>query len=601
MRTWWQGKITNWLAAVPFAGIWNDIDEPEGSDGIPSNGLLWCDGHYGTSNTDSRRQWSNEKNYFGLRCASTSYGALLAKNPDKRPFVLSRSGNCSLQHYAVSWSGDTGADWTHARTCIRFGTSAMISGAAWYGHDLGGFIGPTTPELLTRCHEWGAFLPFFRNHSQGDTWPNGDQGREPWRYADPYQSAMRNSIQLRYKMLPYLYTLAYHCAQTGEPMNEPTVVKYFADQNTASLNDYEFLAGDYLLVAPVYNQGATTRTVYLPWSPGVGWYHWWSNTRYDGGNTVTVSAPLGQVPLFVRSGAIIPMGPVMQNTSQSPANYLDLNCWPEGNSSFTLYEDEGEGWNHTNGVYASVTFNSARTTNAWDFTIGARSGSYNPGHTNFYIYCYNPGTVQAVSLNGSPLAQIANFTNAPTGWLMTGDGKLGIKVTDAGAAQSIHVDWVTNNSQSAISYGAMTVAGTFLNPQWNAAASNMVPVAAHNWQFDAPLLAPTNFQFKFAANGAWSTNWGDDNQTQTNPPIAGTSQSFGGNIATAIATNGVYRFRFNDQTLAYNVQFLAPIAATNPPQIIVPPGAGGGAFNFNFTNRPARASPFWPVPISTCR
>jgi alpha-glucosidase len=554
MRTWWQSKITNWFGNVPLAGIWNDIDEPEGSDSIPSNGLLWCDGRYGsTSNSDSRRQWSNEKNYFGFRCASSSYEALQKIYPNKRPFVLSRSGNCGLQHYAVSWSGDTGADWTHARTIIRFGLSAMISGAAWYGHDLGGFIGPTTPELLTRAHEWGAFLPFFRNHSQGDTWPNGDQGREPWRYADPYQSAMRSSIQLRYKMLPYLYTLAYNCSQTGEPMNEPTVTKYFADQNTLSLNDYDFLVGDYLLVAPVYNQGATTRQVYLPWSPGVGWYHWWSNTRYSGGNTVTVNAPLGQVPLFVRSGAIIPMGPTMQNATQTKPNYLDLNCWPEGNSAFTLFEDAGDGWDYTNGVCASVAFTSARTATNWDFNIGIRQGSYNPGHTNYYVYCYNPGTVQDVLLNGSPLAQISNFTNAPTGWLMTGDGKLGIKLSDAGQAQAIHVDWVTNSSQSSAAFNTMTLAASFLNPAWSATNNNMVQVSPHVWQFTGSFAGGTNFQFKFAANGSWSTNWGDSSQSAFTVPLAGTAQLAGGNISANGTFNGTYLFTFNDQTLAYSV------------------------------------------------
>jgi alpha-glucosidase len=560
MRTWWQGKITNWLANVPFAGIWNDIDEPEGSDGIPSNALLWCDGRYGTSTTDSRRQWSNEKNYFGLRCASSSYEALQKAYPAKRPFVLSRSGNCGLQHYAVSWSGDTGADWTHARTIIRFGLSAMISGAAWYGHDLGGFIGPTTPELLTRAHEWGAFLPYFRNHSQGDTWPNGDQGREPWRYSEPYQSAMRNSIQLRYKMLPYLYTLAYNCAQTGEPMNEPTVAKYYADNNTASLNDYDFLVGDYLLVSPVYVQGATTRSVYLPYAPGVGWYNWWNNTRYDGGNTVTVSANLGQVPLFVRSGAIIPMGPTMQTATQPNAGYLDVNCWPEGNSSFTLYEDEGEGWNYTNGVYAAVTFTSSRTATNWDFSIGSRQGSYNPGHTNLNVYCYNPGTVQNVLLNGSTLAAAASFaalTAATNGWAMTSDGKLAIKLIDAGTAQTVRVNWATNNVQTSTNYGAMTVAGTFQNPQWNPAASNMVQVTTHVWQYDATFANLTNFQFKFVANGAWTNgNWGENpgTQPQFTLPLSGTGKISGSlNVLATGTFNGAYRFTFNDQTLAYSV------------------------------------------------
>jgi alpha-glucosidase len=554
MQTWWQTQITNWMSTFPFDGIWNDIDEPEDGDQIPYNGLLWCDGHYGTSTNDSRRQWDNEHNYFGLRCAATSYGALLANNPNKRPFVLSRSGTCGLQRYAVSWSGDTAANWTYARTCIRFGVSAMISGAAWYGHDLGGFVGTVTPELLTRWHEWGTLLPLCRNHSDKgyDVWPDGDQGREPWRYPDPYQSGMRNCIQLRYQLMPYLYTLAYNATQTGEPMNTPPVFNYYADQNTASLNDYEFMVGDYLLAAPVYNQGDTTRTVYLPYAPGVGWYHWWSNVRYSGGNTVTVNAPLGQLPLFVRSGAIIPMGPSMQYTGQFQPGYLNLNCWPEGNSSFTLYEDEGDGWDYTNGVYASVTFNSSRTATNWDFTIGARQGSYNPGHTNYFIYVYNPNGVQDVVLNGLPLAQSTNLSTSTTGWLMTGNGQLAIKVIDAGAAQTVHVDW-NSNSVVASPYGAMTVAGTFLNPQWNAAANNMALVASDTWQFNAALANVTNFQFKFAANGSWATNWGDSYQTQTNLPLSGAGQSSGANILVTGIFNGIYQFTFNDQTLDYRV------------------------------------------------
>ena len=595
-RTWWQGKITNWLSSVPFAGIWNDIDEPEGSDNIPANALLYLDGRYGsnTGSTDTRRQWSNEKNYFGLRCASTSYGALLQKNPDKRPFVLSRSGNCGLQHYAVSWSGDTAANWTYARTCIRFGLSAMISGAAWYGHDLGGFTGTVDPELLTRCHEWGAFLPFFRSHSRkGDDFHGSEQGREPWRYGEPYQSDMRNSIQLRYKLMPYLYTLANDCSRTGVPMNTPTVVNYFGDQNTASLNDYDFNVGDFLLAAPVYNQGATTRSVYLPYAPGVAWYNWWDKTRYAGGNTVTVSAPLGQMPLFVRSGAIIPMGASAQNTTLLQTNYLDINCWPEGNSDFTLYEDEGEGWNYTNGVYASTTFTSSRTTTNWDLTIGARSGSYNPGHTNYYVYCYNPGTPSAVKLNGSTLAQIGSLSAAPTGWLMTGDGKLAIKLVDAGAAQAVHVDWATNNTQKSTSYGAMTVAGTFQNPQWNPAASNMVQVTTHIWQFDTSFANLTNFQFKFAANGNWTTNWGENNgsQTQFTVPLSGTGKISGSSNILANGTfNGTYRFTFNDQTLTYSV---VPLLASPYASMTVAGTFQNSQWNPSLTNMTLVTNSYW--------
>ena len=196
---------------------------------------------------DSRRQWSNEHNYFGLRCASLSYEALLAPNPNKRPFVLSRSGNCGLQRYAASWSGDTAANWTYARDLhpVRHQRDDFRGGVVWPRP--GRIRGDGwSRELLTRWHEWGALLPLFRSHSRkGDNvWPSGDQGREPWRYPDPYQSAMRNCIQFRYKLMPYLYTLAYNSTQTGEPMNTPTVFKFYGDPNTASLNDYDFMAGD---------------------------------------------------------------------------------------------------------------------------------------------------------------------------------------------------------------------------------------------------------------------------------------------------------------------------------------------------------------------
>jgi hypothetical protein len=500
---------------------------------------------------------------------------------------------------------------------------------------------------------------------------------------------MRNCIQLRYKFMPYLYTLAYNATQTGEPMNTPTVFQFYGDQNTASLNDYEFMVGDSLLAAPVYNQGDTTRTVYLPWSPSVGWYHWWTGTRYAGGNTVTVGAPLGQLPMFVRSDAIIPMGPSMQYTTQFQPGYLDINCWPETSSSFTLYEDEGEGWNYTNGVRAATTFTSTRSVSNWDFAISARQGSYNPGRTNYYVYVYNPATVQDVKVNGSLITQASSFSSPAPCWLMTSDGKLGIKVTDAGTTQAIHVDWNssspyssmsvaatfnnwnagTNNMQSvggrnwqydttfnnlgnfefkfaananwtvnwgensgsqaqfsaplsgtgkpggadnilvngsfnglyrfafndqtltysvtpllASPYATMTVAGNFNG--WNPAANNMQLIANNTWQYDAALSTATNVQFKFAANGNWTNNWGNSNQTAFSPPLSGTGDSYGANVQANGPLSGSFRFTFNDQTLAYTMQSIGPIITTHPPVLTGCNTLASGALHFTFTNTP---------------
>ncbi|MCB1101530.1 MAG: DUF5110 domain-containing protein [Kiritimatiellae bacterium] len=438
MQTWWQGKIVNWLNSVGFAGIWNDLTEPEGGDSIPHDGLLWIDGQFGTSNTDSRRFWSNERNYFGLRCAKQSYDTMTAKNPNLRPFVLSRSGNAGLQRYAVSWSGDTRADWFYHRATIRFGMGAMIAGAAWYGNDVGGFVGTPSDELMVRSTEANALTPFFRNHCDKSA-----ANREPWRFDSGPQGLMRDIIKFRYRLMPYFYTLAYEATQTGEPVNVPPAFDYYADANTHNLSDYEYLVGDYLLAAPVYDQGATTRYVYLPYKAGINWYYWHSNAKYGRGQTVQVDAPLGTLPLFVRSGAIIPMGPSMQHANEYQSPWMDINCWPEGDSEFTLFEDDGESWDYQNGAYSKRRMVSSRTEAYWDFTIEAKQGTYATGARDFYVYCYNPGTdtVQGVTLNGAPLPQLADFGDGPQGWRITNEGRIGVKVPDNGAVAALRISF----------------------------------------------------------------------------------------------------------------------------------------------------------------
>ncbi|HMO04173.1 MAG TPA: glycoside hydrolase family 31 protein [Kiritimatiellia bacterium] len=436
MNQWWARKITNWFHQVPMDGIWNDLTEPEGGDQIPHNALLWVDGQFGTSNTDSRRFWSNERNYFGLRCARQSYNAMLDRAPNKRPFVLSRSGNAGLQRFGVSWSGDTRADWFYHRATIRFGMGAMIAGAAWYGNDVGGFAGTASPELMVRSTEANCLTPFFRNHCDKSA-----ANREPWRFDEPFRSMQRELIKFRYRLMPYFYTLAYESTITGEPMNVPPAFDYYTDANThGEQSDYNFLVGDYILAAPVYAQGASTRQVYLPYKDGIHWYYWHNNARHEGGQTVTVNAPLGTLPLFVRSGAIIPMGPSMQYANQFQAPWMDINCWPDGQSEFTLFEDDGETWNYQGNGFSKRRMVSNRTAAFWDFTIEAKQGTYNTGTRDFYVYCYNPGTnvVKSVRLNGTALPQLANFNDGPQGWRLA-DGRIGVKLPDTGTEAAIRV------------------------------------------------------------------------------------------------------------------------------------------------------------------
>jgi|APTNR8051073442_1049403.scaffolds.fasta_scaffold00006_28 alpha-glucosidase len=543
MNTWWQQRIVNWFNSVPFSGIWNDLTEPEGGDSIPHNALLWIDGQFGSSNTDSRRYWSNERNYFGLRCARQSYNTMLAKDSNKRPFVLSRSGNAGLQRFGVSWSGDTRANWFYQRATIRFGMGAMISGAAWYGNDVGGFAGTPSSELLVRSYEANCLAPFFRNHAD-----KAAADREPWRFSEPYKSQLRDLIKLRYRLMPYLYTLAYQSTQTGEPMNVPPVFDYFADANTHSeLSDYNFLVGDFVLAAPVYNEGNTTRSVYLPYAPGVDWYYWPSGApnsqpagdKYGGGQTVTVSAPLGKLPMFVRSGAIIPMSASMQYANQTQPGWMDIFCWPSGSSEFTLHEDDGETFNYLGTGYSRRRMVSTRTANAWEFTLEAKQGSYNTGARDFYIYGMNPGTsvVHGVTLNGAPLAQLANFGAGAQGWLITGEGRIGIKLPDTGALAALRVSFGDVND--VIQFTAAT----------NSVAENAGSVRVY--------VSRTG-----SATGTVSVNFGTTDGTALagSDYIAtnGTLNWAGGELATkffdvAITDNGIYE---NTETFSVSLSSL---------------------------------------------
>ncbi|MGD0059463.1 MAG: TIM-barrel domain-containing protein [Verrucomicrobiia bacterium] len=573
----WQGDETNWFHTVAWGGIWNDLTEPEDNGQIPYNALLWLNGAYGSGtggSADTRREWSNERNYFGLRSQKSSYTALLEAFPNRRPFVLSRSGTTGSQQYAAGWSGDTETGWNpnYLQACIRLGANVMISGQSHFGHDLGGFSGSTDGETITRWYEAGSVWPFYRSHSQnGDNlWSDGNQGREPWRFT-PWQNwsyannnnqgangtnycaLMQKNIQFRYQLMPYLYTLMYNDTVNGNPINTPVVYNYYGDNNTLSLNEYDFLVGDFLLAAPVYTQGATTRTVYLPWPDD--WYYYPTGTKYGGGQTVTVNAPLGTLPLFVRGGAIIPMGPSMQYANQFQPSYIDLNCWPDSNStdansSFTLYEDAGEGWDFTNGVYAMTAFTSSQTTSNWVLTIGARQGSYNPysaGTRTFHVYANNPLAVQNVLLNGTQIGQVSGTNSPAPGWLVNTNGQLVVLVSETGSQQTVQVNW--NNSDP---YSSMTVAGTFNG--WNQAANNMEYLGGRTWQYDASFSSVSNIQFKFAANGSWTTNWGGSGAAQTAPFSGVGILNASTNIVVSGTLNGLYQFTFNDETLDYSLE-----------------------------------------------
>lgn len=337
---WWQEKARQQLLDYGIDSLWNDNNEYEIWDDAAR-----CDG-FGEPLTVGQIRPLQP-----TLMAHASYHALLDKNPDKRPFVLSRSGGVGVQRYAQLWSGDNNTSWHDMRYGIPMMLGSGLSGWGNNGNDVGGFYGPAPyPELLVRWVQNAIFHPRFTIHS----WNlDGGGATEPWMYPE-MTPHIREAIQLRYRLLPYLYTLLREMSQTGHPMMRPLVYE-FPQDDMCHQESFQFMLGPHLLVATVLYEGARAAEVYLP--QGSRWCDWHTGAWYKGGDTVVVDADLGTIPLFVRAGGLIPMGKMMRHVGAQPDDLREVLIFPSpeaGTSTFTLYEDDGESFGYQRGEYTEV-------------------------------------------------------------------------------------------------------------------------------------------------------------------------------------------------------------------------------------------------------
>jgi alpha-glucosidase/alpha-D-xyloside xylohydrolase len=292
--------------------------------------------------------------------------------PNERPYALHRNGYAGMQRYAsFLWSGDVYSTWETLRTHIPIAVNTGLTGIPYWGTDIGGFV-PTkefTAELYVRWFQFGAFCPLFRSHGRNWTlrlpwgWNTGDSG--PMEINNYNGSALpdanelhntqvepicRKYLELRYRMLPYLYSAVRECTMTGLPVMRSLWLHYPSDPAAVARGD-EYLWGRDILVAPVTEQGATSRRIYLP--RGL-WYDFWSNERHDGGREISRDVDLETMPLYVRAGAILPFGPVKQYTSEQVDAPLTLSIYPGADGSFLLYEDDGSSFNYRKGEWMGV-------------------------------------------------------------------------------------------------------------------------------------------------------------------------------------------------------------------------------------------------------
>ena len=313
VRDWWAEKHRFYFEELGIDGIWNDMNEPADLEThtLPDSIKMYDDGYWSTHD--------RMHNVYALFMIQAAYSAARRFRPNERPFQLTRSGAPGIQRYSAVWTGDNASSWHHMQMSLYQIINMGLSGIGFCGADIGGFFSNTTPELLARWYQLGTFYPFMRNHSM-----LGSIHQEPWAFGEQTANICRAALELRYRLLPYLYQLFQELHRSGAPIMRPLFWHY----DMASHAIDQFLFGRYLLVAPVLGRGQTSKSVWLP--PGV-WYDFASDRRYEGssaGTTIVVDAPLDTIPIFVRAGSILPCSTPIQHSGQFDPTHLILDIYP---------------------------------------------------------------------------------------------------------------------------------------------------------------------------------------------------------------------------------------------------------------------------------
>lgn len=343
---------------------WLDTTEPE-TENRETNILV-------TSHT-ALGDGARYANMFPLMTTAAVYQGQRSASTAKRVFILSRSAFAGSQRNAVAvWSGDINSDWVFFKKQIPAGLNYSLSGLPYWTTDIGGFVSgdpddPAYRELFVRWFQFGTFNPILRVHGTR----SNDQN-ELWSYGPDAQRILVKFDRLRYRLLPYIYSLAWQTTSAGYTPMRALVMDFRNDVRAANIGD-QFMLGPAILVNPVTEPSTQSRRLYLPQAQ---WYDFWMGTSLQGGRTLEAPAPLDRIPLYVRAGSILPLGPDEQWATQKPADPLELRVYGGANGDFTLYEDENDNYDYEKGAYATIPFH-------WDdarqvLTIGPRTGAY-PG------------------------------------------------------------------------------------------------------------------------------------------------------------------------------------------------------------------------------
>jgi alpha-glucosidase len=381
-RAWWGSQYRDFVAAG-ISGFWNDMNEPSIFE-TPTKTMPLDTRHRIDEPGFAPRTTTHAEihNVYGMLNSRATFEGQRQLAPDERAFVMTRATYAGGQRYAVTWTGDNSSTWSHLKLSISMLLNLGLSGFAYSGADVGGFIGAPSPELMTQWIEIAAFTPIFRAHSEKGTPP-----KEPWVDGPQHLGIRRQFIEQRYRLMPYLYALADENARTGAPLMRPLFYDFPdaldmpCDQPTA------FLLGDRLLVAPPPT--LESPQAYGICLPAGSWYDYWTGEPVaaksaaaaigtQSAQVLSAIPTLGHLPVFVRAGAILPGQALVQSTSETPQGPLSLDVYPGDDCRGTIYADDGHSMAYTRDDYLRQRVRCVQTDAGIDIDFDAREGRFQP-------------------------------------------------------------------------------------------------------------------------------------------------------------------------------------------------------------------------------
>jgi alpha-glucosidase len=330
-------------------------------------------------------------NVFGMQNSRATYEGLLKLQGNRRPVVLTRATYAGGQRYAASWTGDNSSTWNHLRISVPQLLNLGLSGYPLIGDDIGGFRGSPSPELLTRWIALGAFNPIFRDHTE-----KGTLDQEPWVHGAEHEAIRRRFIEARYRLLPYVYTLADEASRTGVPMMRPFWLEH-PEAESFYTNNSAFLFGADLLVQPKLEETVDPVETLVP--PGV-WYDYWTGARLAGAPPKKVPA-LDELTVLVRGGAIVPHAPLVQSTSETPKGPLELRVYPGPACKGSVYLDDGDTFDYQRGAFLRLTATCEEAPGTVTVKTSAAQGTYTPWFSGVTFAIHGaPSAPKTVSVAG---------------------------------------------------------------------------------------------------------------------------------------------------------------------------------------------------------